>query len=90
MTIVQLKLARGWKVKGFCALIEFVFVASQSPKVSLADVCPLVSATEERRVEMFRMEAPDELIVVTYRSVWFDVIAVVDALRMLEPITTPA
>ena len=71
-------------------MIEFVFVASQSPKVSLADVCPLVRATEDKRVEMFRMDAPDELIVVTYRSVWFEVIAAVEALRMLEPITTPA
>ena len=64
-TIVQVKLARGWKVKGFCALIGFVFVTSQSPKVSFADVCPLVNDIEDRRVDMFKTNAPDGLIVVT-------------------------
>src|SRR5947209_771452 len=89
-TMLKVKLASDWKTRGFCALVGFVFVASQSPRVSLADVCPLVKDTEDRRVEMLRIVAPAGLIVVTYKSVWFDVIAVVDALRRLEPTITPA
>src|SRR5207245_782156 len=67
-TMLKVKLASDWKTRGCCALVGFVFVASQSPRVSLADVCPLVNDTEDMRVEMLRTVAPAGLIVVTYKS----------------------